>query len=76
MFVYYKKMQDDKQILDRIETLTYILDIKRKEVDSLINQVNSLLSLYNTKDGRTTTINPDNNDNTNSGENNLQSETL
>jgi hypothetical protein len=69
-------MQDDKQILERIETLTYILDIKRKEVDSLINQVNSLLYLYNTKDGRTTTINPDNNDNINSGENNLQSETL
>jgi hypothetical protein len=69
-------MQDDKQILERIETLTYILDIKRKEVDSLINQVTSLLSLYNTKDGRTTTINPDNNDNINSGENNLQSETL
>jgi hypothetical protein len=69
-------MQDDKQILERIETLTYILDIKRKEVDSLINQVNTLLSLYNTKDGRTTTINPDNNDNINSGENNLQSETL
>ncbi len=64
-------MQDDKQILERIETLTYILDIKRKEVDSLINQVTSLLSLYNTKDGRTTTINPDNNDNINSGENNL-----
>ena len=69
-------MEDDKQILERIETLTYILDIKRKEVDSLINQVNTLLSLYNTKDGSTTTINPDNNDNINSGENNLQSETL
>jgi hypothetical protein len=76
MFVYYKTMEDDKQILERIETLTYILDIKRKEVDSLINQVNTLLSLYNTKDGSTTTINPDNNDNINSGENNLQSETL
>jgi hypothetical protein len=48
-------------ILERIETLTYILDIKRKEVDKLLEQVNSLISMYNSKDGSTTTINTDNN---------------
>jgi hypothetical protein len=48
-------------ILERIETLTYILDIKRKEVDKLLEQVNSLISMYNSKDGSIATINTDNN---------------
>ena len=52
---------DKDPILERVETLTYILDIKRKEVDRLMEQLNSLLSLYNNKNGYDTTINTDNN---------------